>query len=286
MPERIHACFAALLVALAAAGPAAAQDPGPSRGARQQVYAYTLKHQQADAALVLVRPLLTAGGAVEVQPGGNTLVIRDAREVVNRIARLLAAFDHPPEELRYEIQIVRAGPEAQGVSPPRPQARPDDRLSEELVAQLRRRLRYDDYRVLAEVGVSSRQGEDVTYELGQTYSVSFRSGPVLGGRRVKLEDFRIVKQAQQVSDKGRRLEPRELFHATLNLWIGQPFNLVLAHDESRQEALMVKISCRRESGDAGSERRGAEAAKPPAQGSPTPPPQGSAPLKRPAEGRR
>ena len=66
---------------------------------------------------------------------------------------------------------------------------------------------------------------------------------------MKLEGFRIVKQVENPTNKGRRLEPRELFHATLNLWIDRPFNLVLAQDESRQEALMVAISCRRENGE-------------------------------------
>ena len=242
-------CAAALLAWLGTALPAVSQAPTSPDRPQRQVYAHTLKHQQADEALTLVRPLLTAGGAVEVQPGDNTLVIRDAREVVDRIARLLMAFDHPPEELRYEIQIIRAGPRNHAISPVKPGVTADAKLSDERVAQLRRMLRFDDYRVLAEAEVSSKQGEEVQYALGETYRVSFRSGPVLAGQRVKLEGFRIVKQAQQVSDKGRRLEPRELFHATLNLWIDRPpFNLVLDHDDSRQEALMVTISCRRENG--------------------------------------
>ncbi len=281
MPETLHSRFgaAALFVGLAVALPAIAEDSGAAQASKQQVYAHTLKHQQAHEALVLVRPLLSADGTVEVQPGDNTLVIRETPDVVTRIAGLLAAFDHPPEDLRYDIQIVRAGPKSYGVSPVPPGVRSDARLSDKLVEQLRRRLRYDDYRVLAEAGVTTRQGEKVTYALGETYSVSFRSGPVLAGRQVKLEGFRIVKQAQQVSDKGRRLEPRELFHATLNLWIDQEVHLVLAHDEERQEALMVTISCRRENS-------AAEAAKTPAIGDARKRPTAKASPKRPAEGGR
>jgi len=125
----------------------------------------------------------------------------------------------------------------------------DTELPEALAAQLREYLRYDDYRVLAEAGLKTLEGEEVTYALGQTYSVSFRSGSVMAGRRVKLEGFRILKQVSNPSNKGRQLAPRELFHATLNLWLDRPFNLVLAQDETRQEALMVAISCRRERTD-------------------------------------
>ena len=252
--RRAGAIAAALLVWLGAvtASPAQAQETEP---AGLRVYAYTLKHQRAHEALALVRPLLSTRGTVEVQPGGNTLVIRETRAVIDHLSRLLTQFDHPPEDLRFDIRIVRAGPKRHGISPPQPEATEPEteiagtELPEVLAARLREYLRYDDYRVLAEVGVTSREGEEVTYALGQSYSVSFRPTAVVAGRRVKLEDFRIVQQVQNPTNKSRQLEPRELFHATLNLWIDRPFNLVLDQDDSRQEALMVAISCRRESGE-------------------------------------
>ena len=240
-------CAVGLVLGLLTVPPAVA-DPGANPGNRIEVYAYTLKHQKADQALALIRPLLTMRGTVEVQPGSNTLVVRETPATITRIARLLAGFDHPPENLRFDIHIVRAGPKRSGISPPLPEDAKDAiELPEPLASQLRQVLRYDDYRVLAAAGVSSKEGEDVTYSLGQTYSVSFRAGTVMAGRRVKLEGFRILKHTNR-SNKGRQLEPRELFHATLNLWIGRPLSLVLAQDESRQEALMVAISCHRESG--------------------------------------
>ncbi len=246
-------CAAALVLWLAAAVPAAAEGP-PLAGTspRLQVYAYTMKHQQAHEALALVRPLLSPRGTVEVHPGGNTLVFRETPQVIQRLTSVLKEFDHQPEPLRFEIQIVRAGPKRYGVSPPQPEP-PQAGLPEARAERLRALLRYDDYRVLAEAGVSSREGEEVTYSLGQTYNVSFRSGTVMAGRRVKLEGFRIEKHVKNPENKGRQLEPRELFHATLNLWIDRPFSLVLAQDEARGEALMVVISCRRESGERGGE---------------------------------
>lgn len=250
-----------LLVGIAfSATVAVAESPG-NAGAGMRVYAYTLKHQPAHEALALIRPLLSARGTVEVQPGDNTLVIRETRSALDRLSRMLVEFDHPPEELRFDIRIVRAGPRRSVISPPEPDAGP---LPEDLAGRLRALLRYDDYRVLASAGVTSQEGEEVTYDLGQTYSVSFRSGTVMAGQRVRLEGFRIVKHVKNPSNKGRQLGPRELFHATLNLWLDRPFNLVLTQDESRQEALMVAISARRENG----ERRAGDAS-----GQPEPPSQ-------------
>ncbi len=234
----------ALLVCIASVAPVAVAEGSGDAGksSKMRVYAYTLKHQPAHEALALIRPLLTTRGTVEVQPGSNTLVVRETRTALTSLTRVLAEFDHPPEELRFDIRIVRAGPKRNVVSPPEPED--FGPLPEELAERLRELLRYDDYRVLAEAGVTSQEGEDVTYDLGQTYSVSFRSGTVVAGQRVKLEGFRIVKHAENATNKTRQLKPRELFHATLNLWLGRPFNLVLAQDESRQEALMVAISVR------------------------------------------
>lgn len=246
---------AVTLVALGLlAGFAGVANGQPGRG--QQVYAYTLKHQPVQEAITLIRPYLSAGGTVEEQMRGNTLVIRDSAATLARIRPILEGFDRPPRDLRFDIQIIRAGPKRQVISPPVEDSA-DAVLSEELASRLRDLLRYDDYRVLAEAAVTSKEGEEVTYSLGQSYSVSFRLGSILGSsalhgvsstrpERLKLQDFRILRHAGNTSNKGRQLEPRELFHATLNLWIDRPLNLVLAQDESRQEALMIAIFCRRE----------------------------------------
>ncbi len=226
----------------------------PGRG--HQVYAYTLKHQPVREAVTLVRPYLSAAGTVEEQSRANTLVVRDTRAALARVRRVLEGFDRPPQDLRFEIQIIRAGPKRQVVSPPTDEPETAG-LPDEVVKRLRDLLRYDEYQVLAEAAVTSKEGQEVTYSLGQSYSVSFRLGSVLGSsilpssstsrpERLKLQDFRILRHAANSANKGRQLEPRELFHATLNLWIDRPLNLVLAQDESSQEALMIAISCRRE----------------------------------------
>ncbi len=243
------AALALLFAASANAAPQAGEVPPAEPRTARAVHAFTLKHQPAHEALVQIRPLLSPEGTVEVQPGGNTLVIRDRKLVLERILPVLQSFDHPPRDLRFDIRIVRAGPKRQVISPPIDAAAEDSGLPEDLLARLRALLRYDDYEVLARAAVTSQEGDEVVYSLGRTYSVSFRPGTVIAGpvgQRLKLEEFRIRKNVENPTNKGRRLEPQELFHATLNLWIDRPFSLVLAQDESRQEALVVAIYCRRE----------------------------------------
>lgn len=246
------------LTVLQLAVPAAAQAPGQATGksaqtpppvphsaqgaSALQVYAFTLRHQALTEAAAMVRLRLTPRGTVEQQPGRNTLVVRDVPTSIEQIRRLLAAFDVPPEEIRFDIQVVQAGPKRSVISPPAAEAA----LGEDLAARLRGLLRYEDFRVLAQAGMTSRAGELVEYTLGHQYDVAFRLVSVVEGKRVKLEGFKVTRRAPRAVDKSRQLAPKLLFEATLNLWLDKPFTLVLAQDEVRKEALMIAISCRRE----------------------------------------
>jgi len=104
-------------------------------------------------------------------------------------------------------------------------------------------LRYDDYQVLAEAAGTRREGEDTSFDLGAGYEVSFKLGEVLAGERLRLEGFRVTRRLA-TADKTRQLPPRELFHATVNLWMTKPLTFVLAQDETSQEALVIAITCR------------------------------------------
>lgn len=182
-----------------------APSAAPEGGATSHgVYAHTLKHQPAHEALAQIRRLLSPQGTVEVQPGGNTLVIRDRRAVLDRVIPVLTEFDHPPQDLRFDIRIVRAAPLRSVISPPI-QSSEDSGLPEEILRRLRNLLRYDDYRVLAKAEMTSREGEDVTYALGRSYSVSFRPGTVIAdptGERLRLAGFRIQKHVENPPTRG------------------------------------------------------------------------------------
>jgi hypothetical protein len=240
-------------VAFLGAGPAAAQAPPAGKPAAAaanasalQVYAFTLRHQSLSEAAIMVRMRLTPRGTVEEQPGAKTLVVRDVASSIDQIRRLLDAFDVPPEEIRFDIKVVQAGPQRAVISPPVGAGLGETALDEELATRLRGLLRYEDFRVLASAGLTSKAGEQVEYTLGDGYDVAFRLASVVDGRRVKLEGFKVVRRPPRAVDKSRQLAPKQLFQATLNLWLDKPFTLVLAQDEAKQEALMIAITCRRE----------------------------------------
>ncbi|MES1211706.1 MAG: secretin N-terminal domain-containing protein, partial [Acidobacteriota bacterium] len=109
-PRRIAQSFLVLaLLTAACAAQSRPQQGGPSGNPGDLVlHAYTLKHRKATEALPLVSPLLSPRGTVELQPGTNTLVLRDTIASLGRIVPALRAYDHPARPLTLELYIVRA----------------------------------------------------------------------------------------------------------------------------------------------------------------------------------
>lgn len=245
----LSAVLLTALLALSAAPPASAQEseqprrparvspsvegPGATssagrEGERLALHAFALRNRRASEALDVVRPLLSPLGTVELQPGRNTVVVRDSLAALSRIVPELRRFDRPAEPLEIEILVVRA---LAGDSRPSPAPR----VPADLERRLRALLRYERYELVAQALLSSRENEEVTYELGEGFTVQFRLGSLVEQRRIRLSDFQVERASAETP----------LIHTVLNLWLDRPVTLGLARSESSTSALMVAITCRR-----------------------------------------
>jgi type II secretory pathway component GspD/PulD (secretin) len=213
--------------------------PGTASFAQQRepdeliLHAYTLRYQQAIEAIPVIQPLLSSRGTLELQPGGNTLVIRDTEAALARIVPKLRAFDHPAQPLKVEILIVRASRSV--VSP---QTQRSD-LPESLTRRLRELLPYEVYEMQAQAQLASQEGQAVAYELGDDYMVSFRVGTLLEARRIKLSNFEISRRGAN----HKSILP--LVHTSLNLSLDQTLSLGLARSEGSRDALIIVVTVRR-----------------------------------------
>lgn len=238
IPFLLPLLLAAPLPALAAEGGTAGEEPAQAsaRTADLKVFAYTLEHQRAVEALTRIQPLLSRRGTVELKPAENTLVVRDELASLSRIAAELRSFDHPTRPLSVEILIVRAYRSA--FSP----KVVEGELPRELARRLSELLPYSSYQVLAHTRLNGEEGEEVTYELGDSYRVTFRIGTVLEERRVRLYDFQIAQSLPGGTGSARR----KLLHSNLNLSLGHPLALGMAPRESSDTALMLVLTPRLE----------------------------------------
>ncbi len=196
-------------------------------------YIYKFEHQKAAEGLPLVHRLLSSRGTVELRPAANTLVVRDSLASLTRIIPVLRRFDHPPRNLELEVLVVQAqrvafSPAVQG-----------EALPEHLAHFFRNLLPYSTYRVLARTEVNPGEGDEVVYEMGGGFGVSFRLGTIREGRTVRLHEFRIARRANGKSDDTAR---KQLFQATLLLQLNQPYALALTNDEASSSALMVVLT--------------------------------------------
>ncbi len=228
----IVAVIASVLWTHGPAAPLAAQAGQPREAAELVLHAYTLRYQQAIEAIPLIQPLLTGRGTLELQPGGNTLVIRDTVAALARIVPVLHGFDHPAQPLKVEILIVRASRAV--VSP---QVNRSD-LPEHLTRRLRELLPYEVYELQAQAQLGSQEGQAVAYELGDDYVVSFRLGTLIEAKRIRLANFEVSRRA----GKSKATEP--LVHTSLNLCLDQTMSLGLARSEGSRDALIIVVTVR------------------------------------------
>jgi hypothetical protein len=223
----------AVLLSAALAGRAAGQAAG-SVERELVVHVFELEHQPASEAWNLVQPLLSARGSVELRPADNTLVLRDTMAALERVLPVLVAFDHPPRDVNVEIWLIRAsdGARVSPVPPPR-----SSNVPRELLGHLAGLFHYQQYDLVADSRVRSREGQRVTFQLGPQHSVRFRLGTIVGDQRLRLVDFEVFQE-----ERGKALE--SLIRSNLNLWLGRNMVFALSQGEQSPTALMVVVRCR------------------------------------------
>lgn len=223
-------------LALVAWGAASAQTPPPAAPADQEpilVHVFTFEHQSADDALGEIRSLFSDRGSVELKQGGDTVVLRDREDELEKILRTLRDFDHPRRALRLQFQLLSA--RRVPFSPPQLSSG----VSPQLVTRLRQVLRYDTYESMATTSFVSSEGEQVAYDFGNNLGMDFRVGTVLQGTRIGLKDFRILRH-DGIGIAGGGLP---VLHVNLVLRLGQTLAMVLTRDEAAASALVVAITC-------------------------------------------
>lgn len=205
---------------------AASAQPQRPPTARVALHAYVFQHRPAADAVPLVRPLLSSHGSLLIKRDGKTLVVRDTIAGIARVVPMLRSLDRPVIPLDLEVMLVRA--ERSVVSPPQ-----NSTIPPALAHQLGSILPYDVYLQVAQADLATREGEEVTYEVGAGYTLRFRLGRYQAGG-VKLYDFRVYRAGRE--------EP--MVHANLLLRLDETYSLGLSKSESSPTALMVVLTCR------------------------------------------
>lgn len=208
------------------AAPQTAERPAP---AALRLVVFSFEHQRASEALSTVRSLLSSQGSVALDEGANTLSVRDSPATLARISSAVRAIDHARREVTLEVHLIRA--EVAKVSPPLPSTG----VAADLISRMKQLFRFDSFALLARSRIDVREGENVSYEMGQGYRLAFRPGTLIDGRRLRLSDFQMTR-----SQTGKA--ETELVRTAVNLRPQQPLILGLTNDESADRALLLVLS--------------------------------------------
>jgi len=230
--------WALAAMAILALAPAIAAAPGePGAEPELETLVHTLRYQPAQELLPLLLPLVSQRGAVELRAGGNTLVVRDEGDVLAVIRSVIAQLDHPLIDLDLSLRLVRAalGALDAGNGPPLPPG---------LARELGELLPYRSYELVAETAVRIREGEKVTYSVGDLYEVHFRVGTVLPGRRLYLHDFELNRAAGKPAASRERSKPTPPQRLKVNLYLDKTNVIGLSGQADGDRALMVVLQCR------------------------------------------
>jgi hypothetical protein len=239
LPRLALAALTALFAgALASQPPPPPKAPmGPSgipveRAETLVLHAHQLAHQPAREALPLVEPMLSPRGSLELRAQTNTLIVRDHASIVEAVRATLREFDHPPVDLVLDVFLLSStrreddlplGADVSGLPPA-------------LIEGLGSMIRFNSYQVLAEGQLVTREGQQVSYDLGSRYALRFQVGTVLGARVLKLRGFELVRR------NGSLDQP--LLSTDLNVTLRRMQVLALAASENAERGLVVALTCR------------------------------------------
>ena len=236
--RRLLLCAFLLPVTLAAQPKAHAPEAGtgwgvpgvPAAPAKVKLFAYTFKHRRAEDAIELLQPLMSPVGTIEARRQDNTIAIRDTAAVLVAVEEACRAFDRPARPLAIEIMILEAHRSA--YSPPPT----SENLPSGLEGRLKKLFPHYTYTLLASTLLSTSEGEDVDFEIGAGYGVSFRSGMVDQSNQLKLKGFQVLQ-----SGKGAL---KALFNAAITLRLDQQTSVMLAKVEDSPTAVVVALTPR------------------------------------------
>ncbi len=214
-----------------------APRPAPVSATEIVVRVFALKYRAPEDAVAVVRPVLTEGGSVIVQPKGNVLTVRDSAAAVERAARTIASWDVAPRSIDLRVTLLRASMESRPGPGVVPIAPPEEEL-QGIGDRLRQLFRFTSYARLDAVRVQGAEGQTVASVLGRDYRLEFQIEGSADLRQVRLKGL-TFERLRPVPGPGITGPRGDIIRTTLNVPVGQPFILAVGKDEAATGALVL-----------------------------------------------
>ncbi len=223
--QKLACAFAIVSAAVAATGEA------------REVKAFPVRFRPVHEAAALIEPLISADGSFTIQPKFNLITVQDEPDVLEKVAKLLAEWDVPPQSYRVRIRVLLGTTVPPTPGPPGP-------LISGLGADLAKVFHYTSYQEVETIQITATEGTAVEALAGGRYHLHFVLRALPGDPdRLQFAQFEVSRKEQGVAEAEVL---RSLLRTTVSLQIGQTVIVAAARSETASQGLILVLWAARE----------------------------------------
>jgi len=205
-------------------------------GLRLPTQLFTVRFKDVNDVYLLIEPLLSARGSVQMQPRLKTLAVTDDEETLRRIEEMIRAFDLPPKNVELALQLILASTEKQ-----------PEKISPRIRGVIEKlneiTTRWSDYRLLGSATVPCSEGEKASVEMGEDYRISFVVDYVSDEQKlVRIKRFTLDRRDPPKDREAPGETFTRVFDTALNLKEDKLVVLGATKMESSKRALFMTIT--------------------------------------------
>ncbi len=127
---------------------------------------FTVRFKDVNDVYLLIEPLLSAKGSVQMQPRLKTLAVTDDEATLRKIGEMIRGYDLPPKNVEVAFQLILASAD-----------KPPEKISPRIRGVIEKlnelSTRWSDYRLLGSATITASEGEKASVEVGEDYRISF-----------------------------------------------------------------------------------------------------------------
>jgi hypothetical protein len=235
-PSRWTRAFLGLLL-LALAVPDLSGRPPDASATRLPTQLFTVRFKDVNDVYLLIEPLLSARGSVQMQPRLRTLAVTDEAETLKRIEALIQSYDLPPKNVDVALQLILATTADKQPDSISPRIRGVIQKLNEISTK------WSDYKLLGSVTVTSSEGDRASVEMGDDYRISFAVDYVSDEQNmVRFKRFTLDRREKSKSPESQEEATTRVLDTALNLKEGKLYIFGASKMESSNRALFMTIT--------------------------------------------
>ncbi len=227
--------LALLLLSLAA--PSLPGSPPDSQTQRLPTQLFTVRFKDVNDVYLLIEPLLSTRGTVQMQPRLRTLAVTDDEETLKKVEALIQSYDLPPKNVEVALQLILA------TTAQNPPVSISPRIRGVIQKLNEISTKWSDYKLLGATTVTSSEGDHASVEMGDDYRISFALDYVSDDQKmVRFKRFILDRRERAREPESQEETYTRVLDTALNLKEDKLYIFGASKMESSNRALFMTIT--------------------------------------------